>query len=69
MPLLKQLLRDKRLVAPFRKSIASPRSYYLVRSGTAARKPEVQEFADWLRAEALTAIDPGSSARADRAPA
>ncbi|HEY4069807.1 MAG TPA: transcriptional regulator GcvA [Burkholderiaceae bacterium] len=69
MPLLKQLLRDKRLVAPFKKTIASPRSYYLVRSATAARKPEVREFADWLRAEALTAIGPGSSAPAGRAPA
>jgi DNA-binding transcriptional LysR family regulator len=68
-PLLKQMLRDRRLVAPFKKTVASPRSYYLVRSAGAARKPEVQEFAAWVQAEALTASDPGSSALADRATA
>jgi len=46
--------------------VASPRSYYLVRSATSARKPEVQEFAAWLKAEALTASDPGSSDSAGR---
>jgi DNA-binding transcriptional LysR family regulator len=65
-PLLKQMFRDRRLVAPFKKTVASPRSYYLVRSATAARKPEVQEFAAWVKAEALTASDPGSSAPAGR---
>ena len=54
MPLLKQLLRERKLVAPFTKTVASPRSYYLVRSAGAARKPEVQDFATWLRAEAKT---------------
>ena len=66
-PLLKQMFRDRRLVAPFKKTVASPRSYYLVRSAAAARKPEVQDFAAWVAAEALTASDPGSSGRADRA--
>ncbi len=54
-PLLKQLLRERKLVAPFNKTVASPRSYYLVHSAAAARKPEVQEFAAWLREEALRA--------------
>lgn len=66
-PLLKQLLRERKLVAPFKKSIASPRSYYLVRSDGAAHKPEVLEFAAWLKAEALTASAPDSSALSDRA--
>jgi LysR family glycine cleavage system transcriptional activator len=66
-PLLKQMLSDRRLVAPFKKTVASPRSYYLVRSAAAARKPEVQEFAAWVKAEALTASDQGSSAPVDRA--
>jgi LysR family transcriptional regulator, glycine cleavage system transcriptional activator len=66
-PLLKELLRDRRLVAPFKKAIASPRSYYLVRSATAARKPEVEDFAAWLMGEVLKASDPGSSAPAGRA--
>ena len=54
-PLLKQLLRERKLVAPFNKTVASPRSYYLVHSAAAARKPEVKEFADWLRGEARRA--------------
>ena len=70
-PLLKQLLRERRLVAPFKKTVASPRSYYLLRSATAAHKPEAQDFAAWLRAEAslATAVDPGSSSSAGRVPA
>jgi LysR family transcriptional regulator, glycine cleavage system transcriptional activator len=70
-PLLRQLLRERKLVAPFKKSVASPRSYYLVQSAAAARKPEVQDFAAWLRAEvrAATEAAPGSSAPAGRAPA
>jgi LysR family glycine cleavage system transcriptional activator len=70
-PLLKQILRDRKLVAPFKKSVASPRSYFLVESANAVRKPEVQQFAEWLREEARSATEgvPGSSARADRAPA
>ena len=55
-PLLKAMLRDRRLVAPFKTTIASPRSYYLVRSASAARKPEVQAFAAWLREEARSGI-------------
>ncbi|MEP7297689.1 MAG: transcriptional regulator GcvA [Burkholderiales bacterium] len=66
-PLLQAMLRDRRLVAPFKKTVASPRSYYLVRSPAGARKPEVQEFAAWVAAEAVTASAPGSSALADRA--
>lgn len=48
-PLLKQLLRERKLVAPFKKTVASPRSYYLVQAAGAARKPEVLDFAAWLR--------------------
>ncbi|MEO5696798.1 MAG: transcriptional regulator GcvA [Burkholderiaceae bacterium] len=68
-PLLKQLLRERQLVAPFRKTVASPRSYYLVQSSSARHKPEVQAFAAWLREEAqlATAADPGSSGRAGQA--
>jgi len=66
-PLLLAMLRDRRLVAPFKKTVASPRSYYLVRSASGARKPEVQEFAAWVAAEALKASAPDSSAPADRA--
>ena len=58
-PLLKQLLRERKLVAPFRRTVASPRSYYLVQSAGAARKPEVQDFAAWLREEARAGSLPG----------
>jgi LysR family glycine cleavage system transcriptional activator len=51
-PLLRQLLRERKLVAPFKKTVVSPRSYYIVESASAARKPEVQEFVGWLREEA-----------------
>ena len=69
-PLLKQMLRERKLVAPFDKSVASPRSYYLVESASGARKPEVQEFVDWLKAEAgATASVPGSAGSAGRVPA
>jgi len=54
-PLLQQMLRTRQLVAPFKKTVASPRSYYLVRSATAARKPEVEAFAAWVREEARRA--------------
>ena len=41
-PLIDSLLRQRKLVAPFSQTIASPRSYYLVQSAAATRKPEVQ---------------------------
>lgn len=76
MPLLKEMFRDKRLVAPFEKIVASPKSYYLVRSPSAARKPEVADFAAWVKAEAASAQAEavkapgrGSSSRAGRVPA
>ena len=58
-PLLKQLLAERKLVAPFKKTVASPRSYYLVLSAGAVRKPEVQEFAQWLREQAREGALPG----------
>ena len=58
-PLLKRLLAERKLVAPFKKAVASPRSYYLVASAGAGRKPEVQEFAQWLREQAREGALPG----------
>ena len=52
LPLLERLLRERQLVAPFRKSVVSSRGYFLVRSPRAAGKPEVAGFEAWLRAEA-----------------
>ncbi|MES2993866.1 MAG: transcriptional regulator GcvA [Pseudomonadota bacterium] len=58
-PLLKQLLRERKLVAPFKKTVASPRSYYLVQSAGSVRKPEVLDFATWLRGQARIGAAPG----------
>ncbi|MBS0448398.1 MAG: transcriptional regulator GcvA [Proteobacteria bacterium] len=52
IPLLDRMLKERKLVAPFKKSVASPRSYYLIVAEGAGKKPDVQAFADWLRLEA-----------------
>ena len=51
LPLLKDLIAQRKLVAPFKKSVASPRGYYLFRSDASRRKPEVDEFLAWLVTE------------------
>lgn len=55
LPLLAQLLRDKRLVAPFGRGAASQRAYYVVLGTRGMLNPDAREFADWLRAEAAIA--------------
>jgi len=47
-PLLRQLLRERKLVAPFKDKVASSRAYYVVESPAAKAKTPVREFADWL---------------------
>jgi LysR family glycine cleavage system transcriptional activator len=47
-PLLRRLLRERKLVAPFKNKVASSRAYYVVESPAARVKPQVREFADWL---------------------
>ena len=47
-PLLRRLLRERKLVAPFKNKVASSRAYYVVESPAAKVKPQVREFADWL---------------------
>ena len=51
-PLLDNMLRGKRLVAPFKGAAASHRGYYLAMGTRAAINPDAQDFAAWLRAEA-----------------
>jgi LysR family transcriptional regulator, glycine cleavage system transcriptional activator len=55
LPLLKDLIAQRKLVTPFNKSVVSPRSYYLFQSDASRRKPEVREFLAWLQAEAQAA--------------
>lgn len=52
MPLLNELLRDGRLVAPFQSLAASRRGYFIVASTRAAGNPDAQDFMRWLRTEA-----------------
>lgn len=70
LPLLNNLLRQRKLVTPFKASVVSPRSYYVLQSEQSGTKPEVREFLAWLRDEAAqpaaTAPDPGSTGPAGR---
>jgi DNA-binding transcriptional LysR family regulator len=70
MPLIERHLGARQLVAPFSRSVASPRSYCVIVSARAADKPEVRAFADWLVASASPAAQapgPGSARRPGRA--
>ena len=55
VPLLRQHLKDGRLVAPFAGSITSPRGYYLVESGAANKSAAARDFVRWLKGEAAGA--------------
>lgn len=52
LPLLRELLDQGRLVAPFGRRAATRRGYFVAQSAQAHRNPEAQAFIDWLRAEA-----------------
>jgi len=51
-PLVRQMIKQGRLIAPLEKKFESARAYYLVISAEAANLPEVKEFADWLMRQA-----------------
>jgi len=55
MPLLAELLKDKRLLAPFSARAVSQRGYYIVTGAKGRRNPDAQAFEAWLRAEAEVA--------------
>ena len=61
LPLLDDLLRDGRLVAPFGTGAASRRGYYIETSPSGQRNPDALDFARWLRREAeiATVAAPG----------
>lgn len=50
-PLVRALLRERKLVAPFRQDVCSSRAYFLVESASARSKPHVRAFIDWLLEE------------------
>jgi LysR family glycine cleavage system transcriptional activator len=51
-PLVKDLLAEKKLVAPFKTTADPARAYFVIPSKAAASRPEVQEFVEWLKGEA-----------------
>ena len=55
LPLLADVLREKKLVAPFRTPAASRRGYFVTLAPQAAHNPAALAFADWLCAEAEAA--------------
>lgn len=52
VPLLNEQLHSGALVTPFRRGIASPRGYYVMRSARSAGNADVDAFVAWLHAEA-----------------
>lgn len=52
LPLLADLVRQKKLVAPFRSPAASRRGYFLTLAPRATHNADARAFADWLLAEA-----------------
>ena len=52
LPLLGELLRQKKLVAPFRSPAASRRGYFVALAPHAAHNPAARACADWLVSEA-----------------
>ncbi len=66
LPLLNELLREKRLVTPFKGVAASQRGYFVSMGALAAHNADAQDFARWLRLEAQLAA---SGPEAGREPA
>lgn len=52
LPLLADLVREKKLVAPFRTPAASRRGYFVTLAPPAQHNPAARAFADWLVTEA-----------------
>ncbi|MBI2312497.1 MAG: transcriptional regulator GcvA [Betaproteobacteria bacterium] len=67
-PLMRRMIREGKLVAPFSRVASPARGYFVVRSKHAGGRPEVQAFIDWLVAEAEKdgAPDPAQRGRVAR---
>ena len=55
LPFLADLVRTRKLVAPFRSPAASRRGYFVTLARQAAHNPSAGAFADWLLVEAQRA--------------
>lgn len=51
-PLVRRLIKQGKLAAPFSRRTLSPRAYYVFTSRDGAERPEVGDFGSWLRREA-----------------
>jgi DNA-binding transcriptional LysR family regulator len=51
-PLVKDLLAERKLVAPFKTTADPARAYFVIASKSAASRPEVHDFIEWLKGEA-----------------
>ncbi|HEX7053635.1 MAG TPA: transcriptional regulator GcvA [Burkholderiales bacterium] len=51
-PLVKDLIASKQLVAPFTSTADPARAYYVIAAPSAASRPEVAAFVEWLKEEA-----------------
>jgi LysR family glycine cleavage system transcriptional activator len=51
LPLIDQLMKARKLVAPFADAVVSPRGYRIVVAPPSARRPEVVAFTAWLEAQ------------------
>lgn len=51
-PLVAELIRSGRLVAPFASAAEPARAYFVIVSASAADRPEVADFVAWLKTEA-----------------
>lgn len=67
VPLIAELLRDGRLVAPFPKRYESARGYFAVVAPHATERADVAAFVDWLRKEAAAELVAGPPRRKPRA--
>jgi LysR family glycine cleavage system transcriptional activator len=68
-PLVKKLLADGALVAPFPLGSVTDRAYFIVRTPATSGRPEVARFVEWLIAEAaVTTAKEGDAGNAGRKP-
>ncbi|MBA3773545.1 MAG: LysR family transcriptional regulator [Ramlibacter sp.] len=61
LPLLGDLMRERKLIAPFRSGAASRRGYFLELAAHAAHNSDAQDFVRWLQAEAEPLAGAGKS--------
>jgi len=57
VPLIDSLLRERRLVAPFRDKYATSRAYFVVTTNQASMRPAARAFVEWLCEEARAEIE------------